>query len=429
MSPTDKKEVSFDVKTLTPLFTGNVKGGTERLRGTGLMGSLRWWLEVIARGLGHDACNGGGTDDCACPVCEVFGRTGEAKKFKLRVDGDPKKIHEKPLNFTVGGNGWFVGPAAFLGDLKLRFVFRNPPETEMDIETYFFWPALALAERWGGLGAKTQLGFGVVKLPEPPTTVGGKGLEGIITKLGAGTRDASEFPDLRDFFFAKVTFTPPDPWNPRLVIPFNKKPRNETEVQRKEREEKDKKETEEWLKKWRIEKGYVPSAFSAKYALRYGNNKSSILHGVGDGESAVARALFGTTEDPARISRIHVSWAYPAYAEDGVAADGRWRFRVWGWLDKEWTQSDANRDGVLDSLKAILENKNGASGATTFWEKYLGFPEREPKPEMLDIDWREFWSQGTGGRDNSGVPYGKGPEGVVAFLKHLCGVSDKVVTR
>ncbi len=39
------------------LWTGDVNGRNERLITTGLLGSLRWWLEVLVRGLGGSACD------------------------------------------------------------------------------------------------------------------------------------------------------------------------------------------------------------------------------------------------------------------------------------------------------------------------------------------------------------------------------------
>lgn len=40
------------IKALTDIWTGDARGKGGRLIPTGLMGSLRWWFEVLVRGLG-----------------------------------------------------------------------------------------------------------------------------------------------------------------------------------------------------------------------------------------------------------------------------------------------------------------------------------------------------------------------------------------
>jgi CRISPR-associated protein Cmr1 len=84
------------LKTLTPLWTGGVEGKCDRMHETGLIGSLRWWYEALVRGLGGYACDPTSEDRCQdengkhCVVCELFGCTGWARKFRLRVLNAPK---------------------------------------------------------------------------------------------------------------------------------------------------------------------------------------------------------------------------------------------------------------------------------------------------------------------------------------------------
>jgi CRISPR-associated protein Cmr1 len=41
------------INTLTPLWTGGAKANEmDRIHETGILGSLRWWMEVLVRGLG-----------------------------------------------------------------------------------------------------------------------------------------------------------------------------------------------------------------------------------------------------------------------------------------------------------------------------------------------------------------------------------------
>ena len=88
--------MKITIRTLTPLWTGGVDQTCDRLHETGLIGSLRWWYEALVRGLGGNACDPTSEDRCPdkdgrhCVVCELFGCTGWARKFRLRVLNAPK---------------------------------------------------------------------------------------------------------------------------------------------------------------------------------------------------------------------------------------------------------------------------------------------------------------------------------------------------
>ncbi len=45
------------INTLSSLWTGNYKREGDNLVLTGLIGSFRWWMEAIVRGLGGYACD------------------------------------------------------------------------------------------------------------------------------------------------------------------------------------------------------------------------------------------------------------------------------------------------------------------------------------------------------------------------------------
>ena len=92
-------EQTYQFKALTDLWTGSVtleekngqikeKTGPDRLVTTGMLGSIRWWFEVLVRGLGGNACDPTDTkceDRNHCAVCELFGCTGWARKFRFKV--------------------------------------------------------------------------------------------------------------------------------------------------------------------------------------------------------------------------------------------------------------------------------------------------------------------------------------------------------
>ncbi len=89
---------TWRLKALTPIWTGDANGAGKRLILTGLLGSLRWWFEVLVRGLCGSACDPTQTNRCPspqvkgptqpqhhCVVCELFGCTGWARKFRFQA--------------------------------------------------------------------------------------------------------------------------------------------------------------------------------------------------------------------------------------------------------------------------------------------------------------------------------------------------------
>ena len=60
----DSKE--WKIKAITDIWTGDYQQKNERLITTGLLGSIRWWFEVLVRGLGGSACDPT-VDGVRCP--------------------------------------------------------------------------------------------------------------------------------------------------------------------------------------------------------------------------------------------------------------------------------------------------------------------------------------------------------------------------
>lgn len=97
MTPLSSRE--WVLKAQSPIWTGDAdqKGG--RMVTTGLLGSLRWWFEVLMRGLGGSACDPVDPNRrCPvengkhCVVCELFGCTGWARKFRFDVLDENGKV-------------------------------------------------------------------------------------------------------------------------------------------------------------------------------------------------------------------------------------------------------------------------------------------------------------------------------------------------
>jgi len=191
------KEFTVNLKTLTPLWTGDANGKCDDLKESGIIGSLRWWYEALLRGLGsnvHDPTdessrckldqkkfqediNSGKSvldalkEQNICPACQLFGCSGWARKFRLEISfretsfnytipevwiGTREKRNNRYLKRKVGGfmpNGSIVLTFIPLKDIsKKEWVLLNS--------------TLKVIEDYGAIGAHTSQGNGVIKIVE-----------------------------------------------------------------------------------------------------------------------------------------------------------------------------------------------------------------------------------------------------------------------
>jgi CRISPR type III-B/RAMP module RAMP protein Cmr1 len=379
------------LKTLTPLWTGGVDGTCDRLHETGLIGSLRWWYEALVRGLGGYACDPtehsctfdeeryrkSRADDerqrlrdaGVCDVCQLFGCTGWARKFRLKAsdgeilfDGEnvlipSGRVHQSRKGPRAGG--WFVFSKSRIGEIELEII----PLGSVDLAPIF--TILSLISRHASLGAKGSNGYGVIQA---------QNIQPQLTWLdafpGSSPRNQS-LPDFRDFFFAKFQFDEPadnKSWweniygirqaikgkldDGTLPIPLKEK----------------KYEIEQM-----IERGILPLAPAIRNWLRYRVHRLHRLtprqaHFVFGEAQAVCPKCYSPgfkhdkkrqdfnwcpsckqsfkkgDEIPTTASKIQVSYAY--------RLDSRWEFRIWGWLP--CTGAIKDRDKFLQKLKDEL---------------------------------------------------------------------------
>ncbi len=142
------QKMNLTLKTLTPLWTGGVDGTCDRLHETSLIGSLRWWYEALVRGLGGFACDPTSEDRCPdksgnhCVVCELFGCTGWARKFRLKtlssvqikeIKGNRKAIQENQ-------------------GIQIELIPLRPIVEE---EMCLLWATFQLISEYGAIGGKT----------------------------------------------------------------------------------------------------------------------------------------------------------------------------------------------------------------------------------------------------------------------------------
>lgn len=170
------------LRALTPLWTGNATGAMDRIQETGIIGSLRWWYEAIVRGLGHYACDATSDNACMldankgskavegiCRVCQVFGCTGYARLFRLRVDSQAPVGAFQTVKLRYPGNdrqhrGWRI-PSGPVGELTLSL---GPTRPETGIGKSFAFTCATVRQTlqfigcYGALGAKGSQGQGVI---------------------------------------------------------------------------------------------------------------------------------------------------------------------------------------------------------------------------------------------------------------------------
>ncbi|MDQ7030180.1 MAG: type III-B CRISPR module RAMP protein Cmr1 [Ardenticatenia bacterium] len=282
--------------TRTPVYTGGVDGTMNRIHETGIIGSLRWWYEAIVRGLGGWACDPVSDGRCPdrdgnyCDVCAVFGATGWRRRFRLEVEDNTQPIWSPPakmLNIRPPGRkrGWYLPPGK-MGELTLRFI-GEPRVLSLMASMLLF------LEKWGNLGAKPQLGYGVFSIENHDKVQ--KWAEKWQWKVLGSQQPSGNLPDLRRFGFFQFRFSPSQPgW-------WTKVP-GLTYVAR---------HVQPLVSRHQV----VPVSPALKNEWRFHQWQKS----WGD-----ARDVFGTLRPDRKRSRVVVSWAY--------AQGDSWEVRGWVWL-------------------------------------------------------------------------------------------------
>jgi len=192
--------MELEIRTLTPLWTGGVNGKVDRIHETGIIGSVRWWYEVMVRGLGGHVCDPS-QGKCAfdaekyakstalserqrlrdaglCDVCQVFGATGWRRRFRLTIEDG--KLSDAKIQHTIKANRAYTDSEG-----KRRtptWYFRDPIQSSLAPNTpkvgLFTLQIQSLAQGfppeviggliqfiadWTALCARAQMGFGVIE--------------------------------------------------------------------------------------------------------------------------------------------------------------------------------------------------------------------------------------------------------------------------
>lgn len=158
-----ERAYTYTFKALTDIWTGDAGRRGNRLIATGLLGSIRWWLEVLVRGLGGSACDPTldgnrcpdprkvpGEPGHHCVVCELFGCTGWARKFRFEVLDET----DQPKQSQIKKGETF----------QLRFIELRPIRKE---EWALLDLTLRIIAEYGAIGGRTTLknrDYGLIKI-------------------------------------------------------------------------------------------------------------------------------------------------------------------------------------------------------------------------------------------------------------------------
>lgn len=191
------------LETVTPIWTGGAKGEADRLHATGIMGSLRWWYEALVRGVGGRVCEPS-QDNCSydkdapyeglCDVCRIFGATGWARRFKLTVI-DQERLQQKSSSASILDRGkrvfvvphdndnadsrWYLNGNPRAGSFTLEIAptfplsvtkFLSEGESPKYLDVNIIGALLQFIADNASLGAKPQMGLGIVRLKDRRST-------------------------------------------------------------------------------------------------------------------------------------------------------------------------------------------------------------------------------------------------------------------
>lgn len=423
---------TIKLKLKTPLWTGDIDTRSDIVRASGFMGSLRWWTEALMRGREKTfVCDPVLDGRCPekmvqqkneiyfyCPVCLLFGATGWQRAFKIQFAGGKGVFNGQPIKIVPQGrtNGWRLGSGLW-GEIALSVV---PYKAYFD-PVLILLPLL-VATHWGGLGAKTQHGYGVAdiigqaKLKEKAAAFSDqlKELKKMLPsgfEIRGGTNSYA-MPNLKEMFFAKIRFTDggDDWWKGVDGIKERKGQNGYYEGLVKDPK----------LKKW-VTSGSVPIAPAVKNWLRYGggrvlwekdqNIKQNIANWLFGSTKTLCPSCYGTIKEDTKntenyfcgyckksfpkeksigknAAKVNVSCAYPVN-------NGQWEFRIWGWLPTKDDRFEV-KTMFLNKLKASLEGQGEASfpfgqlfgdkvsnGRLSVWREF-GSPRDTVSPDNKD---------------------------------------------
>jgi CRISPR-associated protein Cmr1 len=332
-------KMEVKIKTLTPLWTGGVETGKcDRIHETGILGSLRWWMEVLVRGVGGNACDPTEQKCSAknglCEVCKIFGAEGQKRRFRLEIQ--ETQVTDASVQHPMKANRAYTDSK---GKQKTpTWYFQNSPKSgffavQLQSLSPNFKPEvirglLQFIADWSALGARPQMGFGVIQIEE--SRIDTQPLyDWLINATGSNTYP--ELPSLQNIFMAKIqpkasnsSFKEEDTFN--LKYDLRQLFRTAEETIREEK---------------KIEPKSGAEVLILKKDKR--NNSSA----KGDKDKDLRHFIMGTVEDDRMAAKIKVSRSY---------SDNK-LMRVWGWVPTkaEVDKNGWDREKIIDAIYLHLK--------------------------------------------------------------------------
>lgn len=365
----------IEIQTLTPLWTGDVQRNSIRIKETSIVGSLRWWHEAIMRKLGGNPCDPT-TPSCTfdyerykinadiqdglrpvCGTCRLFGCTGFSRRFRLGIDG----LQEIPLFFVSHQNvylsngnwlkrifegekvgkgkgtlfsfnkGMLFDPNPFL--VKVKSLYNDH-----DVHSAIYFLLWFISE-YGGLGAKTQNGFGQITIRELNRRLLERGKKYVTEHVTFEEREENRAMfDLNNFFSVEFEIEDKDPY-----YSVGKEIGNPSGLD--------------------YRRYFIPCAFDIRYKMRSRNPftregenwgmRPFFLENLGTKREArqKTKALLGGTDGMS--SRIFVSHLFKK------DPDQRFHIRVWGFVP-DWIEE---KEKIKDLVTRYICDRRTFYGA------------------------------------------------------------------
>ncbi|WP_421658959.1 type III-B CRISPR module RAMP protein Cmr1 [Leptothermofonsia sp. ETS-13] len=315
------------IRTLTHLWTGGIDGEVDRIHETGILGSLRWWMEVLVRGMGGNACDPTeqkcSSKNGLCEVCKVFGAEGQKRRFRLEVLQDntqSDKIVSSKHDYKDKEGKTKTRISRWLREKKpISGTFTVQVQSlHLNFNPEIVVGLIQFIADWSALGARPQMGFGVIQV-EGGSRIDTQTLYDWLKQV----EDKHEYPDLpslHNIFLSKI------------------QPKDSNKASTEE----DFTEEDTFNLKYDLRQLFRPQAES--------DNLKSLRH-----------FIMGTVEDDRQAAKIKIS---RPYNENGTTV-----MRVWGWIpesakvclknnpEKDLYTNDWNREKVMDTIHQHL-NKN-----------------------------------------------------------------------
>jgi CRISPR-associated protein Cmr1 len=383
--------MGLKIKTLTPIWTGDIDSESNSIQSTGIMGSLRWWTEAILRGIGKYVCDPTtDSQDGRCPkkikknnqeitqyclACLIFGATGIRRIFRMYINCAQRTFNGKTINIKPGGRnkGWYLG-SGIIGDISLELI-----SLDRDFEENLILVPLVIAAKMGAIGAKTQHGYGVANI-EDYSEVEFEKFKNALTrvvdkerlnKLQVEERQETNnlLPCIKEMFFATIQFEADNEWWKGVDGIRERGQRGDRTYYKGYKNDP---RMIEWVKS-----GSVPITPAIKNWLRYGEGKKLWEASNHNKNRIIENWIFGAIiKNDKTASKINISCAYPI--------DGNiWEFRMWGWIPKGNLPDGFNREDFLNNLK---ESLSGSSSVQIPLSTLLG---NKTRNHTLKV-WREF---------------------------------------